>query len=60
MKKIKVVHSNRGSEYYGRYDENLEHLRSTFRNVALMLSIKCLVLLNKMGLRRQGIEHFLI
>ena len=28
-KKIKVVHSNRGGEYYGRYDEtrrNLDHL----------------------------------
>ena len=41
VKKIKMVHFDRGGEYYGRYDETttLNHLRSTFRNVALMLSI---------------------
>ena len=38
-KKIKVIHYDRGGEYYGRYDETLDHLRSTFKNVALMLSI---------------------
>ena len=31
-----------------RRDATLDHLRSTFRNVALMLSIQCLVLLNRM------------
>ena len=35
-----------------RHDATLDHLRSTFRNVALMLNIKCLVLLNIMGLQR--------
>ena len=43
-----------------RRDVTLDHLRSTFRNVALMLSIQCPVLLNIMGLRRRGITHFLI
>ena len=36
-----------------RRDATLDHLQSTFRNVALMLNIQCLVLLNKMGLRRR-------
>ena len=43
-----------------RRDVTLDHLRSTFRNATLMLSIQCLVLLNKMGLRRGEITHFLI
>ena len=34
-----------------RQDTTLDHLRSTFKNVALMLSIQCLVLLNIMRLR---------
>ena len=38
----------------------LDHLRSTFKNVALMLNIQCLVLHNRTGLRRGGIAHFLI
>ena len=38
----------------------MDHLRSIFRNVALMLSIQWLVLLNIMGLRRGGITCFLI
>ena len=38
-KKIKLVYYERSGEYYDRYDETLDHLRSTFRNVALMLSI---------------------
>ena len=45
-KKIKVVHSDRGGEYYWRYDEmrrNPGPFASTFKNVALMLSIQCLV-----------------
>ena len=52
-KKINVVHFDRGGA-------TLDHLRSTFKNVALMLSIQCLVLLNIMGSRRGGIAHFLI
>ena len=52
-KKINVVHSDRGGA-------TLDHLRSTFKNVALMLSIQCLVLLNIMGSRRGRITHFLI
>ena len=43
-----------------RRDATLDHLQSTFKNVALMLSIQCLVLLNRMGLHREGIERFLI
>ena len=43
-----------------RWDATLYHLRGTFGNVALMLSIQCLVLLNKMGLRRGEITRFLI
>ena len=43
-----------------RHDATLDHLRSTFRNVALMLNIQCLVLLNEMGLRRGEIARFLI
>ena len=43
-----------------RQDATLDHLRSTFKNVALMLSIQCLVLLNRMRLQRGGITHFLI
>ena len=43
-----------------RRDATLDHLRSTFKNVALMLNIQCLVLFNKMGLWREGITHFLI
>ena len=33
-------------------DAALDHLQGTFRNVALMLNIQCLVLLTIMGLRR--------
>ena len=43
-----------------RQDATLDHLQSTYRNVALMFSIQCLVLLNRMGLRREGIACFLI
>ena len=43
-----------------RWDAILDHLQSTFRNVALMISIQCLVLLNIMGLWRGGIVYFLI
>ena len=43
-----------------RYDATLDHLQGTFRNVALMLNIQCLVLLNKMGLQRREIARFLI
>ena len=58
-----MVHFDRGGEYYGRYDEtgrNLGSFAKYLRNVASMLSIKCLVLLNIMGLWRGGIAHFLI
>ena len=58
-----MVHYDRGSEYYVdmmRWDATLDHLQGTFRNVALMLSIQCLVLLNKMGLQRGEITRFLI
>ena len=51
-KKIKVVHSDIGGEYYGdmmRRDATLDHLQSTLKNVTLMLSIQYLVLLNRMG-----------
>ena len=40
--------------------ETRRNLGPTFRNVALMLSIQCMVLLNKMGLGRGEIAHFLI
>ena len=43
-----------------RRNATLDHLRGTFRNVAFMLSIQCLVLLNKMGLWRGEIARFLI
>ena len=43
-----------------RWDTTLDHLQSTFKNVALMLSIQCLILLNIMELRRRGITRFLI
>ena len=43
-----------------RRDATLDHLRSTFRNAALMLSIQCMVLLNKIGLWRGAIARFLI
>ena len=43
-----------------RHEATLNHLKSTFRNVALMLSIQCLVLLNGMRLQRGEITHFLI
>ena len=46
--------------YMMRLDATLNHLRSTFRNVTLMLSIQCLVLLNKMGLWRGEIARFFI
>ena len=39
-----------------RQDATLDHLRSTFKNVALMLNIQFLVLLNRMGLWRGGIH----
>ena len=45
-KNIKVVHSKRGGEYHGRYDEtgrNPGPFVSTFRKVALTLIIQCLV-----------------
>ena len=32
-----------------RRDATLDHLRSTFKNVASMLSIRCLVLLGRIG-----------
>ena len=41
-----------------RRDTTLDHLRGTFRNVALMFNIQCMVLLNKMGLRRGEIALF--
>ena len=53
-KKIKVVHSDISGEYSGTYDETRGNPRP------LMLNIQCLVLLNRMGLRRGGITHFLI
>ena len=43
-----------------RRDSTLDDLRSTFKNVALMLNIQCLILLNGMGLRRGEIACFLI
>ena len=43
-----------------RWDTTLDHLQSTFKNVALMLSIQCLILLNIMELRRRGIICLLI
>ena len=43
-----------------RRDVTLDHFQSTFRNVALMLSEQCLVLLNRMGLQRGGITRFFI
>ena len=43
-----------------RRDATLDHLRGTFRKVALMLSKQCIVLLNKMGLRGGEITCFLI
>ena len=43
-----------------RRDATLDHLRGIFRNVASMLSIQCLVLLKKMGLRKGEITRFLI
>ena len=43
-----------------RRDTTLDHLQSTFNNVALILSIQCLVLLNGMALQRGGIALFLI
>ena len=51
-KKIKVVHSDIGGEYYGRYHEtgsSPRNFQSTFINVTLMLNIQCLVLLIGMG-----------
>ena len=41
-------------------DATLDHVQSTFRNVALMLNIQCLVLLNEMRLWKGEITHFLI
>ena len=35
-----------------RRNATMDHLQSTFRNVALMISIQCLVLLNIMELQR--------
>ena len=35
-----------------RRDATMDHLQSTFRNVALMLSIRCMVPLNRIRLRR--------
>ena len=49
-KPIKAVKSDRGGEYYGRYDK-------TRRNAALMLDIQCQTLLNIMGLQKGGIAH---
>ena len=49
-KPIKAVKSDRGGEYYGRYDK-------TGRNAALMLDIQCQTLLNIMGLQKGGIAH---
>ena len=43
-----------------RRDTTLDHLQSTFRNVALMLSIQCMTLFNRMGLWRGGIAWLLI
>ena len=43
-----------------RRDATMDHLQGTFRNVALMLIIQCLVLRNKMGFRRGEIACFLI
>ena len=61
-KKIKVVLTEVVSIMVNmmRQDTTLDHLKSTLRNVALMLSIQCLVLLNKIGLRREGISRSLI
>ena len=54
-KPIKVVKSDRGGEYYGRYDEtgrNLDHSLSFCWNATLMLDIQCQTLLNRMRLKK--------
>ena len=43
-----------------RWDGTLDHLQSIFRNMTLMFSIQCLVLLNRIGFQRGGIACFLI
>ena len=61
-KKIKVVHSNRGDEYYGRYDEtgcNPGPFAKYLQECGIDAQYKCMRL-NRMGLRRAGIAHFLI
>ena len=54
-KPIKAVKSDRGGEYYGRYDEtgrNLDHSLSFCWNATLMLDIQCQTLLNRMRLKK--------
>ena len=50
-KKIKIVRSDRGGEYYGRYDETgqkiLVLLLNSLKSMAFVLSIQCLVRRNR-------------
>ncbi|RVW49121.1 Retrovirus-related Pol polyprotein from transposon TNT 1-94 [Vitis vinifera] len=50
-KQIKIVRSDRGGEYYGRYLEDGQspgHLRSFFKSMGLLPNTPCLVLQTKM------------
>jgi len=59
-KRIKCVRSDRGGEYYGRYDETGRNPGpfARFLDECGKLSILCLVLLSKMVLQKGGITLF--
>ena len=59
-KKIKIVRSDRGGEYYGRYDETgqiLVLLPNSLKSMAFVLSTQCLERHSRMVLLKGVISH---
>ena len=59
-KKIKIVRSNRGGEYYGRYDESGQNpgpFSKFLESMAFVLSTQCLVRHSRMVLLKGIIAH---
>ncbi|RVW44414.1 hypothetical protein CK203_070961 [Vitis vinifera] len=59
-KKIKIVRSDRGGEYYGRYDESGQNpgpFAKFLENMAFVLSTQCLVRHSRMVLLKGVIAH---
>ena len=59
-KKIKIVRSDRGGEYYGRYDESGQNpgpFANSLKNMVFVLNTQCLVSHSRMMLLKCVITH---